>query len=64
MLAKKVFVYWEKQGIDRLCGNHCINSLLQGPFFNEVDLSNIALNLDEEERQLMGGKANPVLTYD
>ncbi len=23
-------VYWEKQGMDSLCGVHCINSLLQG----------------------------------
>lgn len=23
-------VYWEKQGVDSLCGVHCINSLLQG----------------------------------
>ena len=23
-------VYWEKQGVDQLCGVHCINSLLQG----------------------------------
>ena len=29
-------IYWEKQGSDKLCGVHCINSLLQGPFFNEV----------------------------
>lgn len=25
-------VYWEKQGVDSLCGVHCINSLLQGSF--------------------------------
>ena len=31
------FVYWEKQGSDRLCGVHCLNSLLQGPFFDEVN---------------------------
>ena len=23
-------IYWEKQGIDMLCGVHCISSLLQG----------------------------------
>jgi ataxin-3 len=43
-------VYWEKQGMDSLCGVHCINSLLQGtrsssigPFFDEIALSHIAL---------------------
>jgi hypothetical protein len=23
-------IYWEKQGVDRLCGVHSVNSLLQG----------------------------------
>lgn len=43
-------VYWEKQGMDSLCGVHCINSLLQGkwtpdlgPFYDEIVLSQIAL---------------------
>ena len=27
-------IYWEKQGVDMLCGVHTINSLLQGPFFD------------------------------
>lgn len=38
-----------------LCGVHCINSLLQGPYFDEIALSQIALKLDQEEKQLMGG---------
>jgi ataxin-3 len=46
-------VYFEKQSNDRLCGVHCLNNLLQGPFFNAVDLSEIALGLDEIERNLM-----------
>ena len=53
-------VYWEKQGVDSLCGVHCINSLLQGklsshsgPFYDEVKLSEIALNLDKQEEELM-----------
>ena len=29
-------IYWEKQGIDRLCGLHCVNAILQGSFYNEV----------------------------
>lgn len=47
------FIYFEKQGRDMMCGVHCINSLLQGPYFDEVTMSKIALQLDEKERQLM-----------
>jgi ataxin-3 len=46
-------VYFEKQSNDRLCGVHCLNNLLQAPIFNAVDLSEIALGLDEIERNLM-----------
>ena len=53
-------IYWEKQGVDSLCGVHCINSLLQGislinlgPFFDEIKLSEIALELDRQEHELM-----------
>ena len=38
-------IYWEKQGQDMLCGLHCINSLLQGPIFDEISLSQIAREL-------------------
>lgn len=31
-----LWIYWEKQGTDRLCAVHCVNSLLQGPFNTEV----------------------------
>jgi Josephin len=37
-----------------LCGVHCLNTLLQGPYFSEWDLSAIAQKLDELERKLMG----------
>lgn len=46
-------VYFEKQSNDRLCGVHCLNNLLQGPFFDAVDLSEIALRLDEIESSLI-----------
>ena len=39
-----------------LCGLHCINALLQGPIFDEVTLSQIAIALDQEERQLLAGE--------
>lgn len=46
-------VYWEKQGADRMCALHCLNSVLQGPHFTEAELSAIGLELDQKERQLM-----------
>lgn len=46
-------VYWEKQGKNRLCGLHCINSLLQGPYFDRTSLQDIALTLDSQEKQLL-----------
>ncbi|PIK58248.1 putative ataxin-3 [Apostichopus japonicus] len=36
-----------------LCAQHCLNSLLQGPYFSAVDLATIAHQLDESERQTM-----------
>ena len=39
-------VYFEKQGEDMLCGMHCVNSMLQGPYFDEVTLAQIGLELD------------------
>eukprot|EP00922_Rhytidocystis_sp_ex-Travisia-forbesii_P004954 GHVS01007244.1.p1 GENE.GHVS01007244.1~~GHVS01007244.1.p1 ORF type:complete len:443 (+),score=91.72 GHVS01007244.1:148-1329(+) len=47
-------VYWEKQGADKLCAMHCINSLLQGPFFSESSMLEVAQQLDTKERQLLG----------
>jgi len=46
-------IYFEKQSQDRLCGLHCLNSLLQGPFFDVVTLSEIALELDKRETLLL-----------
>ena len=40
------FIYFEKQGADMMCGVHCINALMQGPYFDEVTMSQIALQLD------------------
>lgn len=36
-----------------LCGVHCLNNLLQGPYFGATDLMEIALQLDAQERSLM-----------
>ncbi|KAJ8922381.1 hypothetical protein NQ315_004324 [Exocentrus adspersus] len=45
-------IFHEKQE-GSLCAQHCLNSLLQGPYFTAVELSGLAQKLDEEERQRM-----------
>ncbi|GAQ79023.1 Ataxin-3 [Klebsormidium nitens] len=45
-------LYHEKQE-SAICGVHALNTLLQGPYFTEVDLSQIALELDKNEREMM-----------
>eukprot|EP01084_Bolivina_argentea_P037255 68883_1 len=45
-------IYHEHQS-SQLCARHCLNNLLQGPYFTEFDLSKIALDLDKEEQQLL-----------
>jgi len=45
-------IYHEKQE-GELCGVHCLNTLLQGSYFTEIDLAMIAQELDERERQIM-----------
>ncbi|KAK9124394.1 hypothetical protein Sjap_013996 [Stephania japonica] len=36
-----------------LCAVHCINTVLQGPFFSEFDFAAMASDLDRTERQMM-----------
>ncbi len=50
-------VYFEKQKNDRLCGLHALNSLLQGPYLDVGQLTEIGLGLNEMERQIMGSQA-------
>ncbi|KAJ8975174.1 hypothetical protein NQ317_011077 [Molorchus minor] len=45
-------IFHEKQE-GSLCAQHCLNSLLQGPYFTAVELSTLAQKLDEAERQQM-----------
>lgn len=37
-----------------LCAQHALNMLLQGPYFSAVDLADIANELDEREKQMLG----------
>ncbi|CAH1113906.1 unnamed protein product [Psylliodes chrysocephalus] len=41
-------IFHEKQE-GSLCAQHCLNFLLQGPYFTAVKLSTLAQKLDEEE---------------
>jgi len=47
-----VFLYHERQ-VAALCGQHCLNNLCQGPYFSEISLSEIAIELDRNEMNLM-----------
>ena len=60
-----VKVYFEKQGSGRLCGVHCLNSLLQCPVFTQADLNKYGSDLDKEEAALLAAdpsKAPPPRT--
>ncbi len=48
-----IFIFHEMQQDSLLCGQHCLNNLLQQPIFNVVDLSNIAIELDNEEKTIL-----------
>lgn len=37
----------------KLCALHCVNAVLQGPFFSELDLAALASDLDRQERRMM-----------
>lgn len=37
----------------KLCAVHCVNTVLQGPFFSEIDLAALASDLDRRESQMM-----------
>ena len=54
------WIYHELQDY-LLCGQHCLNNLLQGGYFTAPDLASIAEALDLQERQHMfeGGVDNP-----
>jgi hypothetical protein len=58
-------IYWEKQEA-AFCAVHAINNLLQGNYFNEWDLSQIAQRLHDDERKLMaemGTETNDFLQF-
>ena len=50
--SQNLQIYFERQA-SKLCLQHAINALLQGPYFTAVDLSQIAAELDALELQMM-----------
>lgn len=44
-------LYFQQEG--RLCAQHCLNSLLQGPYFTPVELGDLAQTIDRQERDRM-----------
>ena len=51
-------VYHEQQE-SRLCGQHCLNNLLQGPHFTAINLAEIANELDTQERNIINNDFIP-----
>lgn len=49
---KDVYIFHEKQ-VAALCGQHCLNNLLQGSYFTAAGLAAIAQDLDDEEVRLL-----------
>ncbi|XP_046390277.1 ataxin-3-like isoform X1 [Ischnura elegans] len=45
-------IFHEKQE-GSLCAQHCLNALLQGPYFSPVELASLAQQMDDEERKRM-----------
>ncbi|KAJ9548748.1 hypothetical protein OSB04_021291 [Centaurea solstitialis] len=45
----------------KLCAVHCVNTVLQGPFFSEFDLAALASDLDRREHQMMMLQPHPPL---
>ncbi|XP_065221774.1 ataxin-3-like [Planococcus citri] len=46
------YIFHEKQE-GRLCAQHCLNSLLQGPYFSPIELGDLAQSIDSQERDRM-----------
>jgi len=55
-------LYFEPQQ-SALCGVHALNTLLQGPFFSETGLAEIALTLDAREREVMSAAGTHTAEY-
>jgi Ataxin-3 len=54
-------LYFEKQSAN-LCGQHCLNNLMQGPRFSLDTLMTVARQLDQEEKKLLSDDSEFVST--
>jgi hypothetical protein len=62
VLVMATYLYHEKQD-SALCAVHSLNNLLQGQFFSAIELMDIALKLDREEKALMAELGNDTKDY-
>lgn len=63
MAGTGVILYHEVQE-SKLCGVHCVNTVLQGPFFSELDLAAMAAELDKKEMQMVMGSTSSAASAD
>ena len=54
----RMYVYKERQ-IGKMCGQHAVNALLQGPYVTEDDLESTAKRLESAYRKTIGGDMAP-----
>ncbi|GJJ73852.1 Ataxin-3 [Entomortierella parvispora] len=47
------YIFHEQQE-GNLCAQHCLNALLQGPYFTAIDLAELASQLDQQEQDALG----------
>ncbi|KAF9423489.1 Ataxin-3 [Podila epigama] len=47
------YIFHEQQE-GNLCAQHCLNALLQGPYFTAIDLAELAQQLDQQEAEALG----------
>lgn len=48
-----IYICCEQKQVSSLCGQHCLNNLVQGAHYTAPDLADIAHELDAQERQHM-----------
>ncbi|KAG0324568.1 Ataxin-3 [Podila horticola] len=51
------YIFHEQQE-GNLCAQHCLNSLLQGPYFTAIDLAELARQLDQQEDEALGNSGS------
>ncbi|KAG0362980.1 Josephin-domain-containing protein [Gamsiella multidivaricata] len=51
------YIFHEQQE-GNLCAQHCLNALLQGPYFTAIDLAELARQLDQREQDALGNSGS------